>query len=552
MIERKTLAQRLAERRALQTTTAINGHGTYEVGLSNSKKRDTHSDGNHHPKDKNLLVHLSVLTNNNSSLLSREDVSSNTDDEFMKNLDGEEKFAVKIIEEYLSDDWDTTSTDPLSIYLQEISRFPLLTHKQEIDLAQRKEEGDEEARSKLIQHNLRLVVAVAKHYVGRSDLSFTDLIQEGNIGLMRAVEKYDWRKGFRFSTYGIWWVRQSIKRGMTDIVQTIHVPYHMREKERIMNDVTENLQLKLGRPPTRDEIIAEMGINSETFESIQRAELTKQKTSLSKTVTEDGRELHEFIPTDDLSVEELAADAFEFNIVVEGLQHLTKRERSVIIEHRVKGRTLEEVGKDWGISRERVRQIMNEALGKLRFYVEPGQSASEEVIDAFSTQEDQLNKAAEDKMFNLSDRDKKIITLMSQGFSQKEIGQKLGISHYNVKKQVSKILREFGINNRFELFSIAYKEGILHLDGDSELIEGQEVVFGRPQKESSLAQSDKNLLIEVLKGRSDREIAAEFGISDKKVINRIDLLCERYGARNRSHLLNLLIRRRLITLDELS
>ncbi len=557
MIERKTLAQRLAERRALQSTTAINGHVTDDVISTNSKQRDTHLDTNPNPKDKNLLVPLSLLTNNNFDLLSSNNIFPN-DDEFMDNLLQEEEFATKIIEEDLSDDLDTTSTDPLSIYLQEIGRFPLLTPKQEIDLAQRKERGDEEARSKLIQHNLRLVVAVAKKYADSGELSLSDLIQEGNMGLMRAVDKYDWRRGYRFSTYGIWWISQSIRKAIADKGYTIRVPAYMRQQIKRKNSVEEELKLQLGRTPTQNEIIEAMSTNGERFDNISQAVKARQMTSLSTIVTDDGRELQEFIPSDDISIEELGEASEEFNKFLKACEQLSQRERDIIFLRRIKGKKLSEVGAKYGLSRERIRQLEEKAFQELKSLLSNDDldfSTLEENIDVIDHEDSSVeSEESEEKQINLqfSDQHIAILKLLTEGFNQKEIGEKLGISLYLVKKRVSQMLRSVGAKNSLELLRISYQKGILPLEEERELKEGEEVVIGGFKKNSNLTQRDKEFLIEIFKGRSDSDIGAERGISTSRVKNKVASLCERHGVRNRSQLLSLLLQQRAITLEDLS
>lgn len=477
MIERKTLAQRLAERRALQNNNAVNnGHLTKDGTYPNIKSRNDNLDANHKPDNNNVLIPFSPLTDNNYDLRGKNDILSVDDNELIRNFDQEEEFAAKIIEEILNDDLDTTSADPMTIYLQEIGRFPLLTAQQEIDLAQRKDRGDENARRMLIQHNLRLVVTIAKKYVNSSNLSLSDLIQEGNIGLMRAVDRYDWARGFRFSTYAVWWIRQSIKRAMLDKSNTIRVPAYIELEAKRMISTQEALKMSLGRDPTLDEVREAMSITNDRFENILQAEGLKQMSYLSKIVTEEGRELSEFIPSDDISVEDLGSASFEFDRFLQGLNQLTERERFIIIEHKAKQRTLEEVGKDLHLSRERVRQIMNRALEKLRNYLELGEYVpKEESSEEVSIKENLQDNDTQEKIFHLSDREKAIIILMSQGLSYKEIAAHLGINPSNIKNLVSKIFRKLGVNNRFELFGIAYKEGILPLDENNDLREGKEV-----------------------------------------------------------------------------
>lgn len=557
MSERKTLAQRLAERRASQSTTAINGYATYDAVLADSRGSNTNLDRNHNQKDKNLLVHLPVLTENNSDLPSRDDILSNNDDAFMDNLQQVEKFAEEIKETNLTDELDTTSTDPLSIYLQEIGRFPLLTHKQEIELAQRKERGDEEARSKLIQHNLRLVVAVAKKHADSGELSLSDLIQEGNMGLMRAVDKYDWMKGYRFSTYAIWWIRQSITKAIADKGSSIRVPAYLRTEVKRKNSVEEKLKLQLGRTPTQDEIVEEMSIQRERFDNISRAGGVRQITSLSTIVTEEGRELQEFIPSDDISIEELGEASEDFNKFLKAWEQLPERERDILLQRRIKGKKLSEVGEKYSLSRERIRQLEKKAFQKLKDLlsdVDPDFLTLEEngVFDLENSLEESRKNEEGRTNFQFSDRHLKILKLLAEGLNRKEIGKQLGISLYLLGKQISEMLKAVGAKNRLELLRITYQNGILPLEEERELREGEEVVIDNSQMKSKLTQRDKELLIAIFKGKSDSDIGAERGLSTSRVKNKVALLCDRYGVRNRSQLLSLLLQKKVINLEDLS
>jgi RNA polymerase primary sigma factor len=260
--------------------------------------------------------------------------------------------------------------DPLRMYLREISRVPLLRKEQEVEYAMAIEQGDEEARRQLTEANLRLVVSIAKKYIGRG-MSFLDLIQEGNMGLIRAVEKFDYRRGFKFSTYATWWIRQAVSRALADQARTIRVPVHMVENINKHIRVSRRLLQELGREPTDDEIAEEMGVTPERVREI--IAIARDPVSLEMPVgAEDDAHLGDFIE-DKLAPEplELASLAMLRVEVEHILGTLTPRERRVLqlrfgLEVGGQQRTLEEVGKRLGVTRERIRQIEAKALRKLR------------------------------------------------------------------------------------------------------------------------------------------------------------------------------------------
>lgn len=263
-------------------------------------------------------------------------------------------------------------TDPVRVYLKEISRIPLLTHEEEIELAKRIERRDHKALQKLSRSNLRLVVSVAKRYVGRG-LTLLDLIQEGNIGLMRAGEKFDWRRGYKFSTYATWWIRQAITRAIADQSRTIRVPVHVAELITKYLNTSRMLVQQLGRHPTHEEVAKAMGVDVQKVRDIVRA--SKQPISLETPVGEEREErLADFIFDEASKAPEVEAQEQLLREDVDSLlDSLTPREKRIIqlrfglIDGRQ--RTLEEVAKDFGLSRERIRQMEAEALTKLR---EPG------------------------------------------------------------------------------------------------------------------------------------------------------------------------------------
>jgi RNA polymerase primary sigma factor len=259
--------------------------------------------------------------------------------------------------------------DPVRIYLKEISTAPLLTAAEEVDLAQRVEEGDVRATQKLVRSNLRLVVSVAKKYVGRG-LTLLDLIQEGNIGLMKAVTKFDWRRGYRFSTYATWWIRQAISRAISDQARTIRLPAHIGDAVVRYTRTVMMLTQQLGHTPTVKEIADTMEMRPERLEQIIKA--SKRPVSLETPVGEDKEsQLADFI--EDASVEtpeEVASQSILKGDVMQAMDILSAREKRILVLRFGLGDghqyTLEEVGAEFGISRERVRQIEGEALTKLR------------------------------------------------------------------------------------------------------------------------------------------------------------------------------------------
>jgi len=259
--------------------------------------------------------------------------------------------------------------DPVRMYLKEIGRVPLLTAEEEVELATRIEQGDEEAKRRLAEANLRLVVSIAKRYVGRG-MQFLDLIQEGNLGLIKAVEKFDYRKGFKFSTYATWWIRQAITRAIADQARTIRIPVHMVETINKLIRVTRQLVQELGREPTPEEIAQEMDISVERVREIQK--IAQEPVSLETPIgEEEDSHLGDFIEDQEAPA---PAEAASFTLLKEQLEEvlesLTPREEKVL---RLRfglddgrARTLEEVGHVFGVTRERIRQIEAKALRKLR------------------------------------------------------------------------------------------------------------------------------------------------------------------------------------------
>ena len=259
--------------------------------------------------------------------------------------------------------------DPVRMYLKEIGKVPLLSAEEEIELAKRMENGDQEAKKRLAEANLRLVVSIAKRYLGRG-MQFLDLIQEGNLGLIKAVEKFDYRKGYKFSTYATWWIRQAITRAIADQARTIRIPVHMVETINKLIRVSRQLLQELGREPTPEEISEEMGMPVDRVREILK--ISQEPVSLETPIgEEEDSHLGDFIQDDNVPV---PAEAASFTLLreqlVEVLGTLTEREQKVL---RLRfglddgrARTLEEVGKEFNVTRERIRQIEAKALRKLR------------------------------------------------------------------------------------------------------------------------------------------------------------------------------------------
>ncbi|SCX91852.1 RNA polymerase sigma factor RpoD [Alkaliphilus peptidifermentans] len=301
------------------------------------------------------------------------DIVGDKDDDIDIEVDEAELEAEIPLEENIEDDVALLKginiDDPVRMYLKEIGKVPLLSATMEIDLAQRMEAGDEEAKKQLVEANLRLVVSIAKRYVGRGML-FLDLIQEGNLGLIKAVEKFDFRKGFKFSTYATWWIRQAITRAIADQARTIRIPVHMVETINKLIRVSRQLLQELGREPKPEEIAREMDLSEEKVREILK--IAQEPVSLETPIgEEEDSHLGDFIPDDEVPA---PAEAAAFSLLkeqlIEVLDTLTPREQKVL---RLRfglddgrARTLEEVGKKFDVTRERIRQIEAKALRKLR------------------------------------------------------------------------------------------------------------------------------------------------------------------------------------------
>ena len=296
------------------------------------------------------------ITNEEDDIPDEEILLSDEDEVDMENIDLSVPDGVSI-------------EDPVRMYLKEIGKVPLLSAEEEIELAKRMEQGDEDAKKRLAEANLRLVVSIAKRYVGRGML-FLDLIQEGNLGLIKAVEKFDYRKGYKFSTYATWWIRQAITRAIADQARTIRIPVHMVETINKLIRVSRQLLQELGREPTPEEIAEEMNMPVERVREILK--ISQEPVSLETPIgEEEDSHLGDFIQDDNVPV---PADAAAFSLLKEQLNEvlgtLTEREQKVL---RLRfglddgrARTLEEVGKEFNVTRERIRQIEAKALRKLR------------------------------------------------------------------------------------------------------------------------------------------------------------------------------------------
>lgn len=308
---------------------------------------------------------LDFLEANNIDVLRITD--DDVDDDILLEVDDDDEIEVEKIDLSVPD--GVSIEDPVRMYLKEIGKVPLLSAEEEIELAKRMELGDQEAKKRLAEANLRLVVSIAKRYVGRGML-FLDLIQEGNLGLIKAVEKFDYRKGYKFSTYATWWIRQAITRAIADQARTIRIPVHMVETINKLIRVSRQLLQELGREPTPEEIAAEMNMPVERVREILK--ISQEPVSLETPIgEEEDSHLGDFIQDDNVPV---PADAAAFTLLKEQLEEvlgtLTEREQKVLtlrfgLEDG-RARTLEEVGREFNVTRERIRQIEAKALRKLR------------------------------------------------------------------------------------------------------------------------------------------------------------------------------------------
>ncbi len=293
-----------------------------------------------------------------------ENVSSREEEDAKKSMEEFEKELKRLITIRQGE-----SLDPIKMYLKEIGMYPLLSFEEEIQLAKGYENGEEEARRRLIRSNLRLVVSIAKKYLGRR-LSFLDLIQEGNQGLIKAVEKYDWRRGFKFSTYATWWIRQAITRAIADQSRTIRIPVHMVDNINRYYKTQRKLTQQLGREPKNEEISEEMGIDVAEVENLIK--ISQHPKSLSTPIGDDNETtLEQFIAdSDQPSLYDTVSKEFLRDYLNEVLETLSEREKKVLIMRfgldDGKSKTLEDVGKEFNVTRERIRQIEAKAIRKLR------------------------------------------------------------------------------------------------------------------------------------------------------------------------------------------
>jgi len=269
---------------------------------------------------------------------------------------------------YANDEVATMTTDSLQLFLNEAGRYPLLTAAEEVELAKRIERGDQQAKDTMINSNLRLVVSIAKKYQGNG-LSLLDLIQEGIIGLIRAVEKFDWRRGYKFSTYATWWIRQAVQRGIANKSRTIRIPVHIVEREQKIARAERELTLQLERPPTDDEVADKAGLAPKHVREVRHAARTV--ASLDKPVGSEGdTPFGDLVAHEDGSVEEQVVVGLGEDVVRRAIEQLPDREKRVIkLRYGMDGdpdpKSLEEIGRELGITRERVRQIELQALQRL-------------------------------------------------------------------------------------------------------------------------------------------------------------------------------------------
>jgi RNA polymerase primary sigma factor len=267
---------------------------------------------------------------------------------------------------YANGDLASATSDSLQLFLNEMSRYPLLTAREEVELAKRIERGDRQAKDRMINSNLRLVVSIAKRYQGH-DLALLDLIQEGILGLIRAVEKFDWRRGYKFSTYATWWIRQAVQRGVANKARTIRMPVHVLDQERKIRRAEDKLAASLGRPPENREIARELGLPVTQVRAVREAPRTV--TSLDRPVgLDDGAPLHELVAAPQVEPFEYVDVPLHVEALRTAVSRLPEREREVIrLRYGLDGDplSLAQVAKRFGIKRERVQQIESEALERL-------------------------------------------------------------------------------------------------------------------------------------------------------------------------------------------
>jgi RNA polymerase primary sigma factor len=269
---------------------------------------------------------------------------------------------------YVNGDLAVATTDALQLFLNEAARYPLLTAAEEVELAKAVERGDKAAKDRMINSNLRLVVSIAKRYQGH-ELSLLDLIQEGIIGLIRAVEKFDWRRGYKFSTYATWWIRQAVQRGVANKSRTIRLPVHIVEREQKMARAERELVVRLGRAPTDDEIAKAAKLPLKQVREVRKA--ARAVTSLDRPVGSDGESgLGELIPSEAAAVEEEVHVSLQEETLRRALAGLPDREREIVkLRYGLNGdadpQSLEEIGRRLGLTRERVRQLESQALERL-------------------------------------------------------------------------------------------------------------------------------------------------------------------------------------------
>lgn len=293
-----------------------------------------------------------------------EEQSGPSEDDLQKIEAEEDETNLEDFEEIIS------SEDPVKVYLREIGGIPLLSAQEESELAQKIQQGDEDAKKRFAEANLRLVVSIAKRYVGRGML-FLDLIQEGNLGLIKATQKFDHTKGYKFSTYATWWIRQAIIRAIADQARTVRIPVHMVETINKMLRISKNLSQELGREPTPEEIAKEMDLPVERVRKIQK--IAQDPVSLESPVRdeEDSSQLMDFIEDDKIAGPEEVITQNQLRQELEEIMLTIKTREAKVLRLRFglddgRARTLEEVGKEFHVTRERVRQIEAKALGKLR------------------------------------------------------------------------------------------------------------------------------------------------------------------------------------------
>lgn len=426
-------------------------------------------------------------------------------------------------------DDDFPISDSVKLYFRQIRETPLLTHDMEVELSKRREAGDEEARDHMTRANLRLVVSVAKKYVANG-MTMLDLIQEGNIGLMKAVEKYDWRKGFRFSTYATWWIRQSITRAIADQSRIIRLPVDMVDAVNRLKRSRSELQIILGHDPSDKELANFLEMDVDEVVSIRRK--SYDTASLNQPVgDEDGKEFGDYVEDSGQSPDEAAFQGVQRSEILSALGILSDRERTVIeMRFGLGGQqehVLEEVGRKFGVTRERIRQIEAKALRKLG-QIDRLKSLDDNddgilqrrpraTLSASSVSEKSgvsEKRSTKEGNSSLSKKEKEVLNLLSKDLAVSEIAKRFGSSETWVSAQQNRISSKLGVEGRLRTVAVAFKEGLLivspRIEGD--LVADEELDL--PRKHQVVLSKEQNEVFQgIVQDRTNDQIALDLNMS---------------------------------------